>query len=574
VVSGKRPFYDSDWRNIQRRLDADKIIAPSRCESSRAVSSAFDTLILSCLARGRDDRPQSACVLADAIDAFLDAERARAECEREAEQHAREGKDATAELERLDADARRLSSDAEAILATIRPWEPIERKQEAWNLIEQARQSAAGAARALARAEAAFTRALGRIPNHRGARAGLTALYFRQFEAAEAQGDQEKMTQYLELARAYDDGALALELADQGVLSVQSVPRGAHLTIQRYEPKGPLLVTTRNRALGTMPPDAILLDSGSYVSIARYGDREVRYPFVVKRAKALSIKIRIPRPGEIPPGMILIPGGPFLRIPPRATQLSPDTLPDFAIGRFPVTLREYSRFLDSIEDPAERERRTPTTPDGMRQPLLIKNDGIWRIPPWHIEGKAKDRVPPERELDLPLSAITWFDALAYTRWMSKETGLAFRLPTDAEWDKAMRGADGRAYPMGNQLDAAFAKLRESRPEPSQPEPIGAFPRDESPYGVRDLAGGIGDWTATSADGAALPDASEEDLPSTFGRQALWRGGHWSSTWAARGWMRYSQEITARAFWVGLRLALSLDPKASSEITVSPMKAPG
>jgi serine/threonine-protein kinase len=267
--------------------------------------------------------------------------------------------------------------------------------------------------------------------------------------------------------------------------------------------------------------------------------------------------------------MILIPGGPFLGYLPRAKRVTRCDLSDFAIGQFPVTFREYIEFLESCEDAAERERRTPGHGRDSVPLIVREHDGTWRITARCVEGLARRRVPRERELDLPVHEISWYDAVAYVTWLARREGRPFRLPADLEWEKAARGADGRGFPMGNQLDAAFAKLRESRPEASQPEVVGAFEDDCSPYGVRDLAGGVGDWTATSVDGAPLPDLSEEGKAADE-RQAIWRGGTWSTTASASTAMRYSQMLRHRIVSVGFRIALSLDAGGSSSLEVEPI----
>ncbi len=561
IVTGERPSDDG----VETRAYAAPAPGPDEgaCLTIQAMPAPFDALVAACLCPRPEGRPESARLLADAIDEYLDGERVRVERRREADAHTLEGEQARDAFDALDVEARRLDAEAQRLLAELRPWDPTERKQPAWELAEQAERLRAEASRALARGEAAFTRALGRVPDHAAARRGLAALYYRQFQTAEANGDPRKMAQYLDLARAYDDGPLALQLRDEGVLEVRSVPEAAEITVARYEQRGLLLVPDQPRALGRTPVRAVRLASGSYLVTARLGDREVRYPVVIRRAHEHALTLRLESAAGVPEGMILVPGGPFAALPPRETRMADASLPDFAISRFPVTFREYVRMLDEIEDPAERRRWTP---EHQGLPLVERgDDGRWHLMPHAVEGEGRKRIPEGRELDVPVFSVTWFQAAAYVRWLARATGRRYRLPTDLEWEKAARGADGRAYPMGHRIDPSFAKLRESRPEAPQPEPVGAFVHDESPYGVRDLAGGVGDWTCTAADGTRLSIAEGESSESDE-RVAFHRGGSWGTSILTH--MRYPTALRSRYTGVGFRLALDLDPGASSDLAVA------
>ena len=248
--------------------------------------------------------------------------------------------------------------------------------------------------------------------------------------------------------------------------------------------------------------------------------------------------------------MVLVPGGPFLsNTDPRAPKLRELELPDFSIGRFPVTLREYGEYLDDLADD-ERELRMPII-DGVA--AYSPKTRSWKTELF-VSGDALKYLPPDRELDLPVVGIRWNAARAYAAWLARRTGRPYRLPTDPEWDKAMRGADGRPFSMGVKLDPAFAKLRDSRKEIPTPEPVGAFASDESPYGIRDLCGSVGDWTETALDELPLPDLAEADSGEADYRIVIWRGGTWSST-APNTPMRYTQAVRHKGAWIGFRLAL-------------------
>ncbi|MFO0593031.1 MAG: SUMF1/EgtB/PvdO family nonheme iron enzyme, partial [Polyangiaceae bacterium] len=113
---------------------------------------------------------------------------------------------------------------------------------------------------------------------------------------------------------------------------------------------------------------------------------------------------------------------------------------------------------------------------------------------------------------------------------------------------------------------SFAKIRESRPEATQPEPVGVFIHDESPYGVRDLAGGVGDWTSTAVDGQPLPDLSAEGTQAADERQAFYRGGNFGASSLQH--MRYPTALRSRMPGIGFRVALDLDPAQSSALVVT------
>jgi formylglycine-generating enzyme required for sulfatase activity len=565
IVTGKRAFADESPASILRRCQAGIDAPPSRRDPR--APAAFDSLVVRCLSPEADDRP-SARDVADAIDAFLDGERARTEREREAESFTTEGEEARAAFEQRRDEVRRLREESEKLLEEIPLWESAEKKDPAWKIAARADDLAKEAARDLARAQTAFARALGRVPNHVRARRGLASLHYRLFESAESDGDADTMAQHLELARAYDDGDLALELANEGVLIVEP-STSALLTVARYERDGLRLVLGEEKPFraGTR----VALDAGSYLVRARPTDREsevIRYPLVIRRAKLHRLKLRIPSPGEVPEGMVVIPGGPFLGAANvKATRMVEKTLPDFAIGVFPVTWREYSEFLEALDE-HERQKRHPHNETAC---IVRAADGSWSLTSFAVEGEARARIPAGSELDIPAAYISFFDAVACAGWRARKKDRPLRLASELEWEKALRGADGRRFSMGDELDPSFARLRESRREHAQPEVIGAFPLDESPYGVRDLTGNVGDWTGTMADGAPPPSERDEGNPEIDSRQVVYRGGCYGTTALFAHGMRYTTRGMERLGWVGFRLALSLDAHGSSDLVIEAMR---
>ena len=85
--------------------------------------------------------------------------------------------------------------------------------------------------------------------------------------------------------------------------------------------------------------------------------------------------------------------------------------------------------------------------------------------------------------------------MAYAAWLSGRTGHRWSLPTEAQWEKAARGVDGRRFPWGNEFDAA--RLNSHDAGPFDTMPVGRFPTGASPFGVFDMAGQVFEWTSTA-----------------------------------------------------------------------------
>lgn len=165
------------------------------------------------------------------------------------------------------------------------------------------------------------------------------------------------------------------------------------------------------------------------------------------------------------PETVYIPAGPFCMgrepgpgVKACETPLHEVNLPDFRIGKYPVTNRQYLEFV----------RHTGQT---------VNPEAGW-------DGQA----PPPDRLDCPISGVTWYQALAYCEWLSQQTGRSYTLPNEAQWEKAARGPAGTLFPWGN----AWQDGR-SNPDPAQTTPVGQFPA-QNEYNVYDMVGNAREWT--------------------------------------------------------------------------------
>ncbi|NQW01907.1 MAG: SUMF1/EgtB/PvdO family nonheme iron enzyme [Rhodospirillales bacterium] len=103
--------------------------------------------------------------------------------------------------------------------------------------------------------------------------------------------------------------------------------------------------------------------------------------------------------------------------------------------------------------------------------------------------------PPGREQH-PVVLVSHGDALAYAKWLSLKTGASWRLPSEAQWEKAARGIDGRLFPWGQIFMADYLNSHDGGPFDT--EVVGSYPWAASPFGMLDAAGQVFEWTATPA----------------------------------------------------------------------------
>lgn len=132
-------------------------------------------------------------------------------------------------------------------------------------------------------------------------------------------------------------------------------------------------------------------------------------------------------------------------------------LPEYYIGRYPVTVEQYAAFA-------------PATEIEMRR------------------SQERERA------NHPVTRVSWHAALAFCRWLSERSAQRIRLPSEAEWEKAARGTDGRLYPWGNR--PPNAQLCNHDTFVIDTTEVACYPAGTSPFGVLDMAGNVWEWTNT------------------------------------------------------------------------------
>lgn len=213
--------------------------------------------------------------------------------------------------------------------------------------------------------------------------------------------------------------------------------------------------------------------------------------------------------------MIRIPAGSFLRGSAEGTGLPGERpqrelfLSEFRIDERPVTFGDFRSFVDG----GGYSTRALWSDAGWEftQVNSWTRPRFWDEDEWkHVTGETQ-----------PVVGVSFFEAEAYARFANK------RLPTEAEWEKAARGTDGRLYPWGHDWETGRCSFR-GGPVRAAPA-VGAFPLGASPFGVLDMAGGVWEWCSDWYDESYYARAPDRDPrgPET-GTMKSARGGAWNA----------------------------------------------
>ncbi len=313
---------------------------------------------------------------------------------------------------------------------------------------------------------------------------------------------------------------------------ILSSPPGAQVEVAYYQNQNGRMVLGGWAAIGKAPLAAKLNPRSALLRFQAPGHAEVRYAVVPEPGKPLEISVRLPEQSRAPKGMVLVPAGPFLfgageddefrRGYLDAQPLHLRTTPDYLISRTEVTFGEWIDFLRALP-PAERAARMPQATKGRLRNALelsLLPSGVFRLSftptaQTYLAAEGESVIYPGRAPKtphdwrrFPVGAISFRDAEAYARWLA-ETGKVpgARICTEDEWEKAGRGADGRAFPCGSVLhedDANFDLTYGRDPLGFGPDPVGAHPSCESPYGLLDVAGNAWEWTRMGSGTAGVP----------------------------------------------------------------------
>lgn len=242
-----------------------------------------------------------------------------------------------------------------------------------------------------------------------------------------------------------------------------------------------------------------------------------------------------PTPIVVPEGMVHVPAGEFIMgsdpdVDPMTDAL--DELPQhkvfldaYFIDKHEVSNADYSKFVEAT---------------GHRNSIFWDN-------------------PKFNHPDQPVVGVTWGDAAAYAEWIGK------RLPTEAEWEKAARGTDGRIWPWGNEFDPTKCNFDDERKFDGHLDgfamaaPVKSFKQGASPYGALNMVGNVAEWVADwfDAEYYAVSPAENPKGPPTSGMgKKSWRGASWfAGSEQMRCAFREYDDIVASGQILGFRCAM-------------------
>ncbi len=359
-------------------------------------------------------------------------------------------------------------------------------------------------------------------------------------------------------------------------LMLVTEPPGAHVEIERYtQVQGTLHrePVPGIRRWGQTPLSGLLLPEGSYLlQVTAPGRVPVRLPLRLEHGAREQVRLTLPT--EVPAGHVYIPPGCFLMgsAEPeevRVFMLSPPLhrfclTEGYVIGQREVTFGDWLAYLNALPADApvrrllEQPRFSSTGAVTLRhQPGVGWVFSFYRSPEDVFSAKEGETFRyPGRTVrntadwrQFPLSGVSAEDLVGYFYWLDRSGRLpGARLCSQNEWEYAARGADGRRYPHGDQLqpdDANIDTTYDRQPTAFGPDAVGSYPATVSPFGLEDVAGNAFEITRSTT-----PE---------FGRVVL-RGGAWYyDSFGAHIANISVGDPTARDAAIGVRVCASFSP---------------
>jgi formylglycine-generating enzyme required for sulfatase activity len=297
------------------------------------------------------------------------------------------------------------------------------------------------------------------------------------------------------------------------------------------------------------------LTPGNYFVEAKAGSFRLLYPVPLATllrgpdaGGSFALAVRKPRFGAPPvvdemSKFVFVPSGSFTMGDERNPRQSHFVwVGAFFAGAYEVTNREFRGFLQAPDGDADRENWT---------------DAAWA---WRTSSRSQatalltpgqDRYARFGQDDQPVVLVTWFEANAYCKWLTRRVGRGwmFRLPTEAEWEKAARGPDSFDYGLGNTLSEPQERLYNWKKNPHAAVTVVGIGETlaryrPNRYGLYHVSGNVGEWTQSinrpyNWDAPYVDDdRNDDETPGT----RVTRGGSWYSATVSRLYLPYREDF--------------------------------
>lgn len=194
----------------------------------------------------------------------------------------------------------------------------------------------------------------------------------------------------------------------------------------------------------------------------------------------------------------------------------------FSIAKYPITNEQFAAFIQD---------------GGYQNPIYW--DGL-------AQSVSAPRASDYREADNPKLQVCWYEAMAYSRWLSEKMGFLVRLPSEREWEWAAVGSSGWVYPYGVEFDIAKTNTREAAFGRSNL--VRDFTFVQTVFGTVDMAGNVYEW--------CLDEAESQSLDTTTRVNRVLKGGSWNNPQAAsQVSASISRTPMSRTFNIGFRVMM-------------------
>jgi formylglycine-generating enzyme required for sulfatase activity len=207
-----------------------------------------------------------------------------------------------------------------------------------------------------------------------------------------------------------------------------------------------------------------------------------------------------------------------------------DSTSAFEITRTPITNEQYAAFIADTGHPWPDVDEATWNGYGLVHPYSRTRRHAWT-----------KRGPPAGRARHPVVLVSYRDAELYAAWLSRKTARQWRLPSESEWEKAVRGPDGRRFPWGNVFDPD--RLNSHDRGDFDTSAVGAYPTGIGPYGLLDGAGQVFEW-----------------IRKPPGAQRAWvKGGSWDDKGCGvcRPAARHARPVAIKHLLIGFRLVVTI-----------------